>query len=339
MESKEERKSALESWLAKHFGHQTISLQTIVPDASFRRYFRIYSSEGSFIAMDAPLHSENCGSFIAIANALRKLGLKTPEIIHQDVENGFLLISDFGDLSYLKILNEQNVAILYGKALEALSVLQTCSEVEGYQLPSFSAELMWQEWAWHKEWFAQKLLNIQANELPTSLERCFSFVVESALIQPQVFMHRDYHCANLMALPNTEVGLLDFQDAFIGPVTYDLVSLLRDCYIDWPESIVSFWALNYQKQLKKLGVLPYTSEDEFLRWFDLMGVERHLKALFTFARKEVRDQQSHYLKHIPRTLRYLEQASAKYTELAALHEYVTQLALPAWAKRNATCVP
>jgi len=153
------------------------------------------------------------------------------------------------------------------------------------------------------------------------LDACYEVVVESAASQPQVFMHRDFHSANLMVM-NEEVGILDFQDAFIGPVTYDLVSLLRDCYIDWPTERVTSWANAYRLMLQSRGLLEGVDQKTFMRWFDLMGVQRHLKALLTFARKQVRDHQSTYLKHIPRTLCYLLNTTEKYPELLPLNEYL-----------------
>jgi aminoglycoside/choline kinase family phosphotransferase len=163
------------------------------------------------------------------------------------------------------------------------------------------------------------------------LDQCFAFVVDSVINQPQVFVHRDFHSANLMVLPDG-VGILDFQDAFIGPITYDLVSLLRDAYISWPEERVMHWVLNYRQRLQRLNMLKNITSAEFLRWFDLMGVERHLKVLFTFARKRIRDNQAHYLHHVPRTLRYLLRVSRSYPELICLHHYLLEVIQPAFAR-------
>lgn len=310
----DERAHALKQWLRKEVGLNEVALQPMQGDASFRRYFRVQS----FVAMDAPPPRENCASFVAIARALRTLGLKTPEIIEQDIERGFLLLTDFGDYTYLRTLNQQNANVLYQRALRALATMHQCREVPFYTLPLFTAEFMQQEWQWHQEWFLKKYLGLECDHV--ELDKCYHLLVQSAVEQPQVFMHRDYHSANLMMLPD-DVGILDFQDAFIGPLTYDLVSLLRDCYIDWPHEMVETWALFYFSLLQQRGELQKISKEKFLRWFDLMGLQRHLKALMTFARKKVRDSQPQYLEHIPRTINYIVDVSGRYSELAPLHQY------------------
>ncbi|TAK73369.1 MAG: phosphotransferase [Gammaproteobacteria bacterium] len=336
MESVNIRKKMLETWLHTDCALSSLVLQPMVGDASFRRYFRVRTPKGSFVAMDAPPPQENCRPYVAIASALRERGLLAPEVIQADLEHGFLLLTDLGDRTYLSALNKKNVDELYHRALDALEVMQGCHPIFNYSLPPFTRELMWQEWAWHKEWFLEKWLGLTllAEE---ELDECYALLVETAAAQPQVFMHRDYHAGNLMVLPE-KVGILDFQDAFIGPITYDPASLLRDCYIDWPPEWVTKWALTYFKQLHQLGILPQINKEDFLYWFDLMSVQRHLKALLTFARKQVRDQQSQYLNYVPRTLMYLQQVSSKYSELTTLHRYVTEMVMPA-VERVSTCVP
>jgi len=311
------RMQALKDWLQSSAGLKDSKLKPMPGDASFRRYFRV----PPYVAMDAPPPRENCAPFVAIARALRAIGLQTPEIIEADIERGFLLLSDFGDQTYIKTLSIYNVDELYQRALYSLSILQSCQQVPNYTLPLFNAEFMWQEWQWHQEWFLQQYLGLDISENKNSLDQCYGFLVESAVEQPQVFMHRDYHSANLMVLPNNDVGILDFQDAFIGPVTYDLASLLRDCYVDWPGKKVEEWVLSYLAMLQARGQLRSVSEGKFLRWFDLMGLQRHLKALMTFARKQVRDQQEQYLMYIPRTLNYVIEVSSHYKELAPLHDF------------------
>lgn len=318
----DERAKQLTNWLTAC----GVSIQSIDPmpgDASFRRYFRIHTLQQSYVAMDAP-PPENCRPFVAVAKSLKQLGLHVPDIIHADVESGFLLLTDFGDATYLKTLNSDNADLLYKAALDALSTLQHCREVPGHVLPIFDREFMLQEWAWHKEWFLNKLLQVTlSKEAQQALDECYELLIESAVNQPQVFMYRDFQSANLMVLPHHQVGLLDFQDAFIGPVTYDLVSILRDCYIAWPEEQVLGWVHYYWQQLSEQKVIA-VDEATFIRWFDFMGVQRHLKALLTFARKQVRDQQPQYLKHVPRTLNYLQVITKKYPELNVLHQYIVQ---------------
>lgn len=331
-----ERKKALEHWLCASRGWSSVSLQPMVGDASFRRYFRLYTPSGSFVVMDAP-PQENTAAFVAIAKALRAMTLQTPEILEANLEQGFLLLTDFGDLTYLKALTDQNADKLYQAALSTLAHLQECREVPAHSLPVFNNDFMLQEWAWHKEWFLDKLLGLAPIAHEKALDHCFQLLVESAVNQPQVFMHRDYHSANLMVLPDHQVGLLDFQDAFIGPVTYDVVSLLRDCYITWPQERVQQWALSFLQKRQALGAMLDVEQQEFLRWFDLMGLERHLKALMTFARKHVRDHHSHYLTYIPATLNYVLTVSQRYPELSALHHYFQATVQPAFARMELPC--
>lgn len=326
MESIDERKNLLEQWLAA-MGKCHSPLQLLPGDASFRRYFRTQTVHQSWIVMDAPPAKEDCRPFIAIANALRQHGLNTPEIIAANTEQGFLLLSDFGDRTYLKSLHSTNADRLYRYALQALSRLQACPSPMDRPLPRFTGEWLQNEWQWHKEWFVKQLLGVTLeNKEESLLNECYQTLMHAITAQPYVFMHRDFHSANLMVLPNA-VGILDFQDAFIGPVTYDLASLLRDCYIHWPEAQVLQWVSDYKQLLHPQ--LNAISEAEFIEWFDKMSVQRHLKALFTFARKAIRDQQSQYLQHVPRTLDYLMTVTARYAQLAPLHDFLKTRMIPA----------
>jgi N-acetylmuramate 1-kinase len=335
MEPIPERKTMLMHWLKETCQLTIASMVPLRRDASFRHYYRVHTATMTYVVMDAPPIHEPCRPFVAIAQALRTHGLHTPEIVAMDLEQGFLLLSDLGDDLYLDQLNAANADQLYHRSLDALALLQTCSKIVDYTLPLFTAEWMWQEWAWFNQWVIERWLGCRPD--PT-LEVCFAFIVESVISQPTVFIHRDFHSANLMVLAN-DVGILDFQDACVGPVTYDLVSLLRDCYISWPEERVIGWVGSYQRRLQQLGQLTHITAAEFLRWFDLMGIERHLKALFTFARKYVRDHESRYLRHIPRTLRYLLQVSSAYPELARLHDYLRTVVQPAVKRAWPSCAP
>lgn len=333
MESITSRSSALQSWLADVVDAPVLSLTQLPGAASFRTYHRLALPEKTLIVMDAP-PPEHCEPFVQVAAALHQAGLHVPSIIAQDITQGFLLLSDFGDTTYLQGLSAKNADRLYRSALDALVTLQGIKQVPGRNLAHFDLPFMQEEWARHQEWFTDRLLGLDISNTKASLDRCYQQLIELAVLQPQVFMHRDYHSGNLMVLPQQEVGILDFQDALIGPVTYDLVSLLRDCYVDWPLYQVNQWALYYWKQLN--GSVFNVDEQTFLRWFDWMGIQRHLKALFTFARKYVRDQQAHYLNHIPRTLRYLRAVTANYPELAPLNDYVT-LSEAAFLRGNVLC--
>lgn len=337
---KDERKDALLEWLKK-CALPVSSIEAMAGDASFRRYFRVQINHHSYVVMDALPSHEPCHSFVQIAYALRDIGLNAPEVIQSNLEHGFLLLTDYGDTTFLKALTQdKSMAMpLYSTALKALAVLQNCRHVRGYELPAFDEGWLAREWAWHKEWFLGQFLGLAAIENEALLDAEYDQLIDTAISQPQVFMHRDFHSANLMVLPNEAVGLLDFQDAFIGPVTYDLASLLRDCYIDWPDKNVKTWVLTYLRLLQQHGQLTNVHDDVFMRWFDWMGIERHLKALFTFARKEVRDGQSQYLQHMPRTLNYILQATKTYPELKNLHHYYAKVVKPLLVERLTACAP
>lgn len=318
------RQTALTQWLSAEANLGSFHLEALPADASFRRYFRVHHPHGTLIAMDAPPERENCVPFVAITKALRQQGLHTPEIILSNVACGFLLITDFGHRLYLQELTANNALTLYREALTALATLQQCRAVPGWTIPLFTAEFMRNELNLFKEWYLEKHLGLVCDTATeTMLSTVFNFLAESAAAQPQVFMHRDYHSANLMCLPNNQVGILDFQDAFIGPVTYDLVSLLRDCYIAWPPALIDTLVVEFQQQLRGIKVSP----QEWRRWFDLMGIQRHLKALLTFARKYRRDGNPHYLKHIPRTLNYVYTIGQQYPECKKLMTFIQEVSL------------
>jgi N-acetylmuramate 1-kinase len=331
------RQQELDKWLQSQFAvKNSYQLTPLQGDASFRRYFRVKLERTSYIAMDAPPEREDCQPFVAIAKALLDKQLQVPEIIASNIEQGFLLLSDFGDKLYLKELNAANAEKLYQYALESLAILQSVRHVPNRNIPLFSADFMRQELQLSQEWFLEKHLGLDLNsETVNRLADFYDFLAITAASQPQVFMHRDYHSANLMLLPQDKVGILDFQDAFIGPVTYDLVSLLRDCYIAWPDEKIKGWALQY---LAKLPELKHVSAQQFLRWFDLMGMQRHLKALLTFARKFHRDNDANYLKHMPLTLNYLQTVSRHYSEAAFFQHFLDHTILPAMKKVAMSCV-
>ncbi len=336
-ECTDKRLVELGQWLHRDCALSFNSIHPVTGDASFRRYFRLLTNTGTYIAMDAPPPQENCRPFVAVSQALRMHGLHAPDIIAADIDRGYLLITDFGDDTFLKVLRPQNADVLYRKALDALASIQACRDVTGWSVPAFDAGWMWKEWGWHKEWVLEKWLGISFAAQEAALDDCYRLLVESAVTQPQVFMHRDYHSANLMLLPDQQAGILDFQDAFIGPLTYDVVSLLRDCYIDWPDEKVMEWAACYFQLLVGCSVLHQEDWPHYQRWFDWMGMQRHLKALLTFARKHVRDHHSDYLRHVPRTLNYLITVSARYPEMAVLHRFLVDTVQPASQKELTQC--
>ncbi len=321
-----ERIKKLEKWLADQVGLPPFSLKPASADASFRRYFRITQGDKSYIAMDAPPDKEDCRPFVAIARQLKSAGLNVPSVHAENLEQGFLLLDDLGSSLYLDTLNPDNADQLYGDAIASLVQLQ--SKVSAKVLPPYNRALLMQEMELFREWLLQKQLGLSLSESEHSLlSQGFELLADNALAQPQVAVHRDYHSRNLMqSRPNP--GILDFQDAVNGPATYDLVSLLRDCYIQWPAEQVEGWAMIYFRQAVKSGVLLSEHEEKFLQWFDLMGVQRHLKAAGIFARLDQRDGKPGYIKDIPRTLGYIETVAARYSGLNHLARLISGRVLP-----------
>jgi aminoglycoside/choline kinase family phosphotransferase len=313
------RLDALTQWLQRELG-QAPAIAPASADASFRRYFRIAHAGRTLIVMDAPPDKEQTGPFLHIARLLRGAGLNAPEILAADTEQGFLLLTDLGQTHYLGALTGANVQQLYGDALHALFVMQTRLRAEAAGLPLYDAAVLAREMELFREWYLiqHRGLSLSAAQ-HAALDAVFERLISMALAQPRVFVHRDYHSRNLMLTPEDNPGILDFQDALYGPVTYDLVSLLRDCYIAWPRAQVEAWALDYLQRLQQVGVIPArTDARTLLQWFDWMGVQRHLKAAGIFARLNHRDHKPGYLADIPRTLGYVREVSSRYAELEPL---------------------
>jgi aminoglycoside/choline kinase family phosphotransferase len=260
-----------------------------------------------------------------VAQKLRDAGLSAPEIIAQNPDQGFLVLTDFGGSDYLSQLNPETEGSLYGDALAALLRMQTRIDVA--DLPPYDEALLNREMDLFHDWFLDKLLGISLDPGQQAIWQSIKqLLVENALVQPQVFVHRDYHSRNLMKLETGNPGILDFQDAVKGPITYDLVSLLRDCYIEWPPIRVDQLALVYY-EFARVNDLVDVKAAQFMRWFNLMGIQRHLKAIGIFSRLKLRDGKSGYLKDIPRTLEYLRQVSADEMSLVGLFSMIEQLGL------------
>ena len=330
----------LQQWLQQVYPLPGQTLTEMQGDASFRRYYRLQHENKSYVVMDASREPSSCQPFVAISRALYPRGLIVPEIIAHDLSKGYLLISDLGDRLYLNELRTDNANELYKNALNALSQLQSCMDIQDWNLPAFDQQFMQRELNEFNTWVINRYLKLTPSDHDKNiLQDAFTKIISNACQQPQVFMHRDYHSANLMVLPEQKVGILDFQDACIGPLSYDLVSLLRDCYIDWPDSQVQNWVNYYHEKLREQRLFLHVSADEFMQWFDWMGIQRHLKASFIFARKFLRDFTPRYLHYIPRTFNYVAHVSAQYPELKELHHYVTQVMIPAEeALRTNLCV-
>ncbi|MFO7603734.1 MAG: phosphotransferase [Gammaproteobacteria bacterium] len=318
------------TWLPQVLGHEEFDVAPASADASFRRYFRVHYGDAgarhSAIVMDAPPGRENPLPFIAIARLLAGAGVHTPQVLAEDLSQGFLLLSDLGEVSYLQVLNGDTADALYGDALQALLKIQSIPTPVA-KLPPYGTGLLWQEMALFRDWLLDRHLGISLTAAQEQrLEAGFQLLLESALAQPKVVVHRDYHSRNLMAC-EPRPGVIDFQDAVIGPLTYDLVSLLRDCYIRWPQARVEAWALAYYGQWLRQGGLRGISPSLFLRWFDLMGVQRHLKASGIFCRLHYRDQKSGYLKDIPLTFAYVLEACQRHDSLSDFYGLLQELAI------------
>ncbi len=311
------RLDALSDWLRQDLNLNLDSIQPASSDASFRRYFRARVAGGSYIVMDAPPTHEDVRPFIKVAGLLREAGVQAPLIHAEDIEKGFLLLCDFGNRPYLDSLNEETVDGLYGDALESLMRLQQGVDIHSCGLPPYDEALLRREMDLFPEWFLTRWLGRKVGDAEQRvLEKTWHRLVGSALEQPRVCVHRDYHSRNLMITEQGNPGVLDFQDAVVGPVTYDLVSLLRDCYIVWPREQVEGWVRDYHRRLLDEGWAPQTGLEGFLRWFDLMGLQRHIKVLGIFSRLYLRDGKSGYLKDIPTVMNYVVSIGERYPEMA-----------------------
>ena len=326
------RLEKLHAWIQNDLDIRQYDLKPASEDASFRRYFRLFAGGDTSIIMDAPPEKENCEPFIDIAGRLQSAGVHVPEILHANVTDGFIQLEDMGDVLYLDRLDAGTADTLYKDAIASLVRIQASGDCSG--LPVFSREFLTGEMSLFRDWLLGRHLDIELDgENRLQLEAVFNLLAENALEQPRVFVHRDYHSRNLMVTVNKNPGIIDFQDAMQGPLTYDLVSLLKDCYIKWPREKVSGWARQYFDQLS-VEALEW---NQFVRWFDLMGVQRHLKASGIFARLYHRDQKNGFLKDIPRTLSYIEELSGHYPELEFLAGLIRIQVLPLLEEVNQTC--
>lgn len=329
------RLQSLRGWLASELGFAGYDIAPASADASFRRYFRVTrAGHPPLIVMDAPPGREDVGPFLRVAAMLQEIGVNAPRVLARSAE-GFLLLSDLGTRMYLPELSQPGQAdALYADAIGALVRMQSRGAAAALQLPPYDERLLRFEMGLLPDWLLQRHLGLalspgEARVLASAMDA----LVANALQQPQVFVHRDYHSRNLMVCPGANPGILDFQDAVRGGLTYDLVSLLRDSYIAWPQERVVQWARDFRRQAIAAGLQAGADEAQFLRWFDLMGVQRHLKVGGIFARLWLRDGKPGYLADIPRTLQYAVDSCARHADFAALGELVGQKVLPAVVSR------
>src|SRR5262245_13265703 len=308
------RRAAVERWLAAQLPGKRFSLSPASEDASFRRYFRAALEDGdSFIVMDAPPDKEDCRPFIHVARLLREAGVHAPQVQAQDLAQGFLLLTDLGNRPYLPELDAKNAPRLFADATDALIKWQ--SATRRGELPPYDEALLRRELNLFPEWYVQRHLGKAVSK--EALENVFSLLVKSALAQPAVYVHRDYMPRNLMICePNP--GVLDFQDAVLGPITYDPVCLIRDAFISWEEEREIDCMVRYWEKARKAGLPVDADFGEFWRALEWMGVQRHLKVLGIFARLNYRDGKPKYLADTPRFIRYVFSACKRYGELAPL---------------------
>ncbi|WP_250655353.1 aminoglycoside phosphotransferase family protein [Alkalimarinus coralli] len=359
----DQRLQQLRQWVALQLGGKSLNITPVSGDASFRRYFRVEQLPESeqkelktsaankcWIAMDAPPEKEDSLPFVAIAQHWEANGIQVPHIEAFDLTQGFMLLRDFGDTLLLNALFAplstagSNAAIdietylagdpiaaktLYQSALTTLAQIQACPPPADYALPPYDKALLAREMELFREWLVSKKLGLTLTQNEQALlDQTFGVLIDEALSQPTTCVHRDYHSRNLMELSDQSIGVLDFQDAVTGPITYDAVSLLRDCYIVLPDHFVEERLQAFYQATRKAGL--HTADfTQFTRWFDLMGIQRHLKAAGIFARLSLRDGKHDYLNDVPRTVNYINKISAKYDQLADFNHWLTSTVIPA----------
>ncbi len=311
------RLKQLKNWLNDELGINFSAIVAASSDASFRRYFRVLDGDKTFIVMDAPPDKEDSVPFIKISKAMAGFGLNVPRVLQQDLAQGFLLLTDLGSEQYLSHLSDDTADALYSDAIDALVTLQVRGHQGSEQLPFYNRQRLMDEMHLFCEWYVGKFLGLELNaSQQTVIDEAFEWLAGQALEQPQVWVHRDYHSRNLMRCEKDNPGILDFQDAVIGAVTYDLVSLLKDCYITWPRPQVERWVAEYQAKALSAGVVGIEDRQQLLRWFDAMGAQRHIKVLGIFSRLNIRDGKPGYLKDIPRVFEYVVDACERLPELS-----------------------
>ena len=318
------RLDQLNDWLAQVLQGKSHHLTTASADASFRRYFRVHLADGTtLIAMDAPPPQEDCAPFVKVAALFQEKGLNVPNIVAQDLEHGFLLLSDLGIQTFLDVLNEENADTLFRDAIDALVTWQLASKPD--VLPVYDEALLRRELALFPDWYIARHLNVELNDAQRSvLENAFSTIVRYNLAQPSVYVHRDYMPRNLM-VSTPSPGILDFQDAVYGPISYDVASLFKDAFISWEEERVLDGVIRYWEKARKAGLPVAADFGDFYRDFEWMGLQRHLKVLGIFARIHYRDGKPKYLADTPRFMNYVRAVCVRYGELKPLLRLLDEL--------------
>src|SRR6266853_1952307 len=330
------RVALIRDWLARELRRPAARIEPASSDASFRRYFRVFCGDATYVVMDAPPGKEDVRPYLKVSRLLESLGAHVPHVHARDVERGLLLLEDLGATLYLERLEAgDDPGRLYTDALGVLATIQVRGGAACAQLAPYGRAELLREMALMPQWFLDRHLALTpAADEARLIDSAFEFLIAEALAQPVVFVHRDYQARNLMVVRERNPGIIDFQDALRGPVGYDLVSLLKDCYIAWPRARVVEWVSGHRAQLRAQGGDAGSGEGEFLRWFDLIGVQRHIKVLGIFCRLWYRDGKSGYLPDLPRTLEYVRDTCARYAELGALGSFLEQRVLAQLPRAN-----
>jgi hypothetical protein len=335
---------AIDTWLRSDLGVTNYTLASASADASFRRYFRVAQRQPgggvvTRIVMDAPPDKEDIRPYLHVSKLLEACGVHVPAVHEADLARGFVLLEDLGQTHYLtRIAGGGDVDAMYGAALDSLLRIQLAGQAGGRELPPYDATVLQGEMALMPEWFCERHLQLTLEPAErVLLEHAFAFLTRECLAQPTVFVHRDYHSRNLMVLEHGGPGIIDFQDALRGPVGYDLASLLKDCYVAWPRARVEAWVRGFRQGLMEQGGAELAGADfaQFLRWFDVVGLQRHVKVLGIFARLNWRDGKPGYLDDLPRTLDYALEAAALFPELREFELFLRRRAAPLLGPANA----
>jgi N-acetylmuramate 1-kinase len=337
MPATDARLALIEDWLSRELRLAVTRIEPASSDASFRRYFRAFCGADTYVVMDAPPAKEDVRPYLKVSALLESLGVHVPHVHATDGARGLLLLEDLGTTLYLERLSAgDDPERLYADALDALATIQLRGGSACAQLAPYGRSELTREMALMPEWFLGRHLTLALTPDESELlARTGEFLIREALAQPLVFVHRDYHARNLMVVGARNPGIIDFQDALRGPVGYDLVSLLKDCYIAWPRARVVQWVGAFRARLLAAGGAAGASEAQFLRWFDLIGVQRHIKVLGIFCRLWYRDGKPGYLADLPRTLEYVRETAAHYGELHALAGFIEQRVAAQLPRANA----
>ena len=334
------RLALIHEWLSRDLGMRPDRVEPASADASFRRYFRVFHQDATSIVMDAPPGKEDVRPYLKVTRLLEKLGAHVPHVHQADTDRGLLLLEDLGGTHYLSRFNSgEDPERLYGDALAVLAEIQVRGRDAAAELAPYDREALARELALMPEWFIGRHLGLTlSNSESQTITRAFEFLIQAALAQPTVFVHRDFHSRNLMVIEDRNPGIIDFQDALRGPVGYDLVSLLKDCYISWPRERVEKWVGGFRALLRSKGDagawLSGADDKEFLRWFDLIGVQRHIKVLGIFARLWYRDGKAGYIRDLPLTLEYVRDTCTRYSELAELSRFLEERVVREMSRAN-----